>query len=231
VAVTLSLTPRWQAVYPGARVAVLALRGVDNGRPSPELLERAHQLEHELRARHSHRGRTDLRSLPGVRPYAEYYKGFGKTYHVLLQLESVVLQNRPISAPSPLVLAMLMAELAGGLLTAGHDREAVQGELAVDVADGSQSYTVLRGTHQPLKAGDMYLRDEIGVLSSILYGPDFRTRITDQTGAVVFTVYAPAGVSTPVLEAHLDTLEAHARLVSPQAEVETRGVFPGEQTA
>lgn len=68
----------------------------------------------------------------------------------------------------------------------------------------------------------MFIRDEDGILSSIVYGPDWRTRITPQTSSVIFTVYAPVGISRLELEAHLADLESTVRLFSPDAVVETR---------
>ena len=44
-----------------------------------------------------------------------------------------------------------------------------------------------------MQPGDMYIRDHVGVVSSVLYGPDDRTRIVPGTRRVVFCVYAPAG--------------------------------------
>ena len=49
------------------------------------------------------------------------------------------------------------------------------------VSKGTESYTLLRGDEQILKAGDMMISDGMGVVSSIVYGPDQRTQITDAT--------------------------------------------------
>jgi DNA/RNA-binding domain of Phe-tRNA-synthetase-like protein len=78
---------------------------------------------------------------------------------------------------------------------------------------------------QKLKPDDMLIRDEVGILSSIIYGPDLRTRITPETRAVIFTVYGPPGISADEVDRHLADLEANVRLFSPQAEVEARGVL------
>ena len=74
----------------------------------------------------------------------------------------------------------------------------------------------------------MFIRDEEGVLSSIVYGPDWRTRITSQTQSVVFTVYAPAGITAGEVEAHLTDLETTVRLFSPGAAVEIREVLAAD---
>jgi DNA/RNA-binding domain of Phe-tRNA-synthetase-like protein len=106
------------------------------------------------------------------------------------------------------------------LLTAGHDLDSIDGDLEVDVASGSERYTTLSGKDQILKAKDMFIHDGEGILSSILYGPDSRTPIRPATRRVVFTVYAPAGISEPRLEAHLGDLRRFVQTVEPEATVD-----------
>ena len=172
---------------------------------------RARDLEADLRSRFLEPDRSQIASLPCVRAYAVYYKRFGKTYHLILQLESVTHKNKAIAGSGALVQAMFMAEMKNLLLTAGHDLGAIQGSLTVDVAQGSEEYATLAGTPATLKPGDMCIRDEDGVISSIVYGPDQRTRITADTRAVLYAVYAVPGISLGDVERHLGDLEANVR--------------------
>ncbi|HLC05431.1 MAG TPA: phenylalanine--tRNA ligase beta subunit-related protein [Anaerolineales bacterium] len=211
---------RWKAAYPGASVGVLAMSGVANPERSPELEARKEALEVELRSRFASFDRHQLKVDPLLAPYTGYYKRFGKTYHVQHQLESVVFHGQSISSVAALVEAMFMAELKNFLLTAGHDLDSVRGEMGVDVATGAETYLRLTGQQRALKQGDMFIHDEVGVLSSIIYGPDHRTRITPTTKHVLFTVYAPAGISEEKVRDHLSNLEDFVLAVSPAAEVE-----------
>ncbi len=201
-------------------VGVLGMHGLENPDLDIALQGRAAQLEAQIQARFAGSDRTKLVATPTLSAYASYYKRFGKTYHVQLQLESVLFKGKPIVGPCVIVQAMFMAELKNQLLTAGHDLEAVQGGIVVDVSMGTERYTLLGGREQALKAGDMFIRDEESILSSILHGPDQRTRITTQTRAAIFTTYAPPGILEAVLQTHLSDLEANVRLFSPHAEVE-----------
>jgi DNA/RNA-binding domain of Phe-tRNA-synthetase-like protein len=210
---------RWKAIYPGAHIGILAMHGVANPESSPALAARAQALEAELRAAYAGFTRDQLRSLPLLAPYAAHYKRWDQTYHVQHQLESVALKGKPIARGSAIVEAMFMAELKNLLLTAVHDLDAVQGEVAVDAADGSESYLTLGGKEQGLKPGDMFIRDAAGILSSILYGPDQRTRTTPETTSVLFTVYAPEGIPGAKVPDHLADLEAFTRAISPAAAV------------
>src|SRR3972149_6956615 len=75
---------------------------------------------------------------------------------------------------------------------------------------------------------DMFIRDEVGVLSSIIYGPDHRTRIIPATARVLFTVYAPAGIPKQKVRDHLRDLKDFVLAVSPSAEVEHAEVVDAE---
>jgi len=203
------------------------MHGVVNPDQDGALTRRAADVQREIQSRYADANRSSLLAIPTLRSYSDYYRRFGKTYHVQLQLESILFKARPITGPSAIVHAMFIAELRNMLLTAGHDLDAVRGGLIVDVSVGDERYTLLNGVEQELKPDDMYIRDEVGILSSIIYGPDHRTRITPATRAVIFTVYAPAGISSDEVERHLADLEANVRLFSPQAEVEARALLGG----
>jgi DNA/RNA-binding domain of Phe-tRNA-synthetase-like protein len=223
------VSPRWRAAYPGALVGVLEMGAVANPETSPELDVRKQALEADLRSRFASLGRSELKSHPALAPYTTYYKRFDKTYHVQHQLESIVFKGKAIPRAAALVEAMFMAELQNALLTAGHDRDAIRGTPGLDVATGSETYMLLSGRLQTLKQGDMFIRDEEGVLSSILYGPDHRTRIKPATTRVLFTVYAPAGIADRKVREHLDTLRDLVLTVSPAAEIQDAGVIEAGQ--
>jgi DNA/RNA-binding domain of Phe-tRNA-synthetase-like protein len=136
-----------------------------------------------------------------------------------------VFKGKSIPSVAALVEAMFTAEIKNLLLTAGHDLDLVQLPLTLDVAHGDERYTLLRGQEQELKADDMFIRDEAGVISSIIYGPDQRTAINAQTRSVVFTVYAPDGVTEETVLNHLRDLQAHVLLIAPGAHTELLQVF------
>ena len=210
---------RWRSSFPGAHVGVLALRDVANPERDPALEARKAALVERLRVRFAGQDRRAIEALPAIQAYSAYLKPFKKSYHVQLQLESVALKGKPIPSVAALVECMFMAELEDQLLTAGHDLDVLKLPLRLDVSDGSESYTLMRDAPQLLKAGDMYIADGDGVVSSIVYGPDRRTRITPATRNVVFTVYAPAGIGAAAVRAHLDTIRGHVAAFAPQASV------------
>ncbi|OGK85888.1 MAG: hypothetical protein A2X52_22355 [Candidatus Rokubacteria bacterium GWC2_70_16] len=210
----------WRRVHPGARVGVLTLRDVQNPARHDLLDSRRDALEAALRARFGGWSRAELSELPTIRAYSAFYRGFGKSYHVLAQLESVALKGRPLARPTALVQAMFMAELESQLLTAGHDLDAIRPPLTIAAAGGEETYTRIDDQPQTLKRDDMCMADTQAVISSVLYGPDRRTRINPDTRGVMFVTYAPSGIAEDWVRRHLSVLREYVLIVSPGAEAE-----------
>lgn len=214
----INLSERWRERAAGARVGVLCVVNAPNLPDHPSLIAAGKELEQELRGLYGDRDRQSLRELPVYSAYDSFYRNFRKTYHVQLQLESVVLKGKSIQFPSALVGAMFLTELKTGLLTAGHDLAALELPLTADVAQGDESFEQLGGTSQILKTGDLFIRDDKGVISSVIYGPDHRTRIQPGTDQAVFTTYGPPGVSRMQVREELEILEGYLRLFAPGLE-------------
>jgi DNA/RNA-binding domain of Phe-tRNA-synthetase-like protein len=162
--------------------------------------------------------RKSLRETPVFAAYDAFYRPFKKSYHVQLQLESVVFKGKSIFSPSALVACMFMAELETGLLTAAHDLTTLALPLLADVAVGNETYQRLDGSEQLLKDGDMYIRDQEGILSSVIYGPDQRTQILPDTDQAVFTTYGPPGINKAQVQEQLEILESYIKIFAPAAE-------------
>jgi DNA/RNA-binding domain of Phe-tRNA-synthetase-like protein len=222
------VTPSWKTTYPEAHAGVLIMRDVSNPSSHPALEIKKTELEEHLRLQFSGQDRAAIASHPVLKAYAEYYRQFKKTYHIQLQLESIVLKGKSIPNVAALVESMFMAEMQDFLLTAGHDLDVLQLPLILDVANGTEQYTLLRGDEQTLKPGDMLIRDQNGVISSIIYGPDRRTQITPETRNVVFTVYAPPGIDGQIVRRHLLHIQENVMIFAPQAQVELLHVYRGK---
>jgi DNA/RNA-binding domain of Phe-tRNA-synthetase-like protein len=149
--------------------------------------------------------------------YKQYYKHFEKTYHVLLQVESIILKEYSLPNVSPLVDANFTAEVETFVLTAGHDASKLRGPVCIDVSREGDQMTQMNGALKAIRAGDMVMRDAGGISCSILYGQDNRSLITVDTSHVLYVAYAPAGVPTECVEAQLRKIEENIRLFSPQA--------------
>jgi DNA/RNA-binding domain of Phe-tRNA-synthetase-like protein len=218
--IKVSGTPRWSAAHPEAVIGLLEINGVDNTHTSPELNRRKRQVEARLRKDFTGFTRKDYLALPVMAAYDRYYNRFDKTYHVLLQVESIVLRGKSLPDVSPLVEANFSAEVETLVLTAGHDVEKLEEPVTIDVSVPGDKITQMNGETKPIRAGDMVMRDARGLACSILYGQDSRSPITRDTRHVLFVSYVPPGVPLDAIEAHLSLVEENVRLFSPAARVE-----------
>ena len=219
------VTSAWKSAFPEAHVGVLVMRDVLNSAHHPELEKHKIEIEEGIRSQFSGQDRATMSEHPILQAYNTYYHRFKKTYHVQLQLESIAWKGKSIPSMSALVQAMFMAEMKNMLLTAGYDLDTLHLPLTLDVSKGTESYTLLRGDEQVTKADDMMISDGTGVVSSIVYGPDKRTQITDATRNVVFTVYAPAGINEQSVIQHLQDIQEYIKLFAPQSQVELLKVY------
>lgn len=222
---TLSLTPAWVEAYPGSMIGLLAVAGAGDPPHTTALEARRSALERDLRDRFSGKSRSDILALPVIQAYRAYYRRFQKTYHVQLQLESVALKAKPIAGMPGLVEAAFLAELETQLLTAVHDLDRVEPPLTVDIARGEEVYTLLRGEDHACARGDMIMRDSHGVICSVIYGSDLRTKITRDTRDVLFATYVPPGIPASLVEHHQRVLEGNMRAFSPASRVLLNAVY------
>jgi DNA/RNA-binding domain of Phe-tRNA-synthetase-like protein len=215
-------TEEWRAAHPGAVIGLLELSGLRNTESSSKLNERKRALEAGLRERYKGFGRKEFLALPVIAAYERYYKRFGKTYHVQLQLESIVLKGKALPNVSPAVDANFMAEVETLILTAGHDVAKLRAPLAIDASREGEQMTQMNGTTKPIRAADMVMRDAGGISCSVIYGQDARSPISPQTTHVLYVAYAPAGVAPEVVESQLRGIEENLRLLSADMTVQQR---------
>ena len=69
------------------------------------------------------------------------------------------------------------------------------------------------------------MADNQGTISSVIYGPDRRTRITRDTKNPLFVVYAPPGVGEDQVIRHLQDINEYIELFSPEVYVDSFETF------
>ena len=223
--VQIEATDRWRETFPGGHVGVLLVGNVDNTASGAALDERKRAVESRLRHKYGDFSRADLLELPILQAYRDYYKQFDKTYHVQLQLESVVHKGKKLPAVSPLVDANFAAELETLVLTAGHDAGLLVDPVTIDGTRGGESFTQLTGRVSTLKPDDMMMSDGGGIVCTILYGQDRRTAISRSTRRALYVAYAPAGVPLGAVQQQLDAIRDNVRLFAPEVVTERMEIF------
>jgi DNA/RNA-binding domain of Phe-tRNA-synthetase-like protein len=218
----ISATDEWRTTHPGAAIGLLELSGVENNLTSLKLDEQKRETEARLRERYKGFTRQDFLSLPVMSAYEKYYKRFNKTYHVQLQVESIVLKGKSLPNVSPLVDSNFIAEVETLVLTAGHDVAKLSGSILMDVSREGDHITQMNGETKAIRAGDMIMKDANGICCSIIYGQDNQSPISSETSHVLYVAYAPVGVPAETVDAQLKKIEENIRLFSPNAIMEHR---------
>jgi DNA/RNA-binding domain of Phe-tRNA-synthetase-like protein len=182
----------------------------------------------EMQRKYGNLDRKKLKELYPIQAYTAYYKKFGCSYPVLAQLESVLRGKKKLYAGSALLQAMFLSELESMLLTAGHDLSKLQLPLQLKAAAGNETYQSISGNEVTAVGSDLMVCDGIGVISSIMRGPDLKSCITSSTADVLFTVYAPPGVEADYIEGNLKRLEGRIRSFASFSKTELLQVYSKE---
>ncbi len=218
--IQIDYTERLRSTLPGGLVGVMALADV-SGAPTAALDAKKREIETELRTKYAGFSRGDFLALETMQAYERYYKKFDKTYHVQLQLESVVLKGKNFPNVHPLVDAYFMAELQTLVLTAGHNLDTIEAPLRIDLTQEGDEIVQMNGTTKKVRPGDMMMADAEGIISTILYGQDQRTPIKEPTSRALYVAYAPPGVGEAVVRRQFELLTEYVRLTAPAAAVES----------
>lgn len=215
-------TDQWQRAFPGAIIGLLEVAGLDNRGRSAALEAHKRAIEERLRSRYAGFSRQDFLALPVMAAYRSYYKRFDMTYHVQLQLESLVLKGKSLPDVSPLVDANFAAELETLVLTAAHDVDRLFPPLLFDVSQEGDEMLQMSGVPRRLRPGDMLMRDAKGISCTILYGQDNRSPISPSTTRALYVAYAPPGVGQEHVSAQLDAIQRSISLFAPNCSAEQR---------
>jgi DNA/RNA-binding domain of Phe-tRNA-synthetase-like protein len=220
--ILISASDAWRTAHPGALIGLLEISGVENMPASPALNQHKRETETRLRQAFNSFTRQDFLALPILSAYERYYKRFSKTYHVLLQVESIVLKGKDLPEVLPLVDANFAAEVETFVLTAGHDVAKLCEPISMDIAREGDLMTLMNGTVKVSLVGDMIMRDAQGLCCSIIHGQDNISPISPGTNHVLYVAYSPPGVPVQAVEAQLQKIEEYVRLFSPLAVLEQR---------
>ena len=221
----IQVSQEWYMTFPGAHIGVLLMGNVDNSKGSDLLDQEKKRLETWLHQKFAGFSRNEFSNIEVISAYRNYYKRFKKSYHVQLQIESIVLKNMALPNVSPLVDANFMAEMDTLVLTAGHDADRLIHPVRIDVTKEDDAFVQMNGKTTQLKPGDMMMADNKGVVCTIIYGQDQRTPISHATRRALYVAYAPAGVAKEKVQEQLDLIRKYVILAAPEAIVEIKEIY------
>lgn len=174
-----------------------------------DIEERIETVRSTLISRYGGMERKELKQLDMLQPFVRYFKGFKKTYHLFLQLESFAHKHRPLPFITPLVSAYFLTELETGILASAHDLDKIVPGLSLVPAEGGEKLTLISGEERTAPADDALLKDAEGLLTCVIQGQDSRTVLSRKSLNAAYFVYGPPGITDDELGAALKLLENH----------------------
>ncbi len=193
--------------YSKALFGSLIVKNIPNRSGSELLDNKKRELELDIRQNPIEPSEDAL-----ISSYNLFFKQWGKTYPIEYQILTIQ-KGGKFPAVSVLVDSMFLAELKDRILTSGHDLDLIDGELLFDVSTGGEQYLKLNGKKQILKKDDIILRDNEGILASLLYGPAQRTVITNTTSNALYFAWCPFGLDQTLISVHLNQILDNLKLV------------------
>jgi DNA/RNA-binding domain of Phe-tRNA-synthetase-like protein len=138
-----------------------------------------------------------------MKAYDDFFAGNGFRSPLGFQLEQV--QRKGLPPGSPLVQALLLAEMSTGILMGAQDSAAIRGELVYDLAGAGETFQGMRVQVQ-CRQNEIVLRDAEGIIASLFQGPDYRTRLSKSSRNIVFFIFSVPGISASELQQGVDTV-------------------------
>jgi DNA/RNA-binding domain of Phe-tRNA-synthetase-like protein len=221
----LTISPEAKELFPDLKIGVLLISNIKNSYSNDKMANAKDALIETLKQQYGSLSRKELNATEVLKGYYSYYKNFTKTYHVLLQLESVVFKGKNIPLVSPIVQSMFMAELKNHFLTSVHDYSKIIGDLYLDRTSGNEIFTMFNGEQKQLKEDDLYIRDSKDLISNVLNGMDERTKVTADTQTALYTVYVPFTVKDEKVIEHLNDMVAYLKLNDESVTIEEISLY------
>jgi len=127
-------------------------------------------------------------------------------FHSPLTRQFEQTRKKGLPAGNAIVGALLLAEMSNGLLMGAQNLDSVKGDIIYDLANDGESFRGMRGEIK-CRTGELVLRDSEGIIASLLQGPDFRTRLLNETRNVIFFVFSVPGIDAGEVRHALDGLQ------------------------
>jgi DNA/RNA-binding domain of Phe-tRNA-synthetase-like protein len=223
--IDISFTEELKAIYPEASIGILLIKNIENKDNSNILDKIKTDSKRCLRYKYSSLSRGELVEIRTIKSYRKYYKKFKKTYHLLLQMESISRNGKSYPSVNPLVDSCFISEMNTFILTAGHDADKLESSILFDLSREAESFTQINGKEILLKPDDIIMRDNGKAVCSIIYGQDNISKMTPDTERALFVAYAPEGVKKEDIIKNLEYIRYFISKFSPDSETEIIKVF------
>jgi DNA/RNA-binding domain of Phe-tRNA-synthetase-like protein len=186
--------------FPDLKVSTMEVRNLENKKVDESLEKEKRKIEADIR-----NNAKDYLESETIKKYSLFFKKFEKKYPIEYQIKSIA-SGKSFPSQYTVVEAMFMAELKNMYLTAGHDLDLIKGSLSTKITKGNEEYVNISGKEMKLKPEDIVSEDGFDIISSVLFGLDRRTMITEKTKNFLFFAYYPYGEENTKIRNHFEDI-------------------------
>ncbi|MBD3203280.1 tryptophan--tRNA ligase [Candidatus Woesearchaeota archaeon] len=205
----IKITKRLLKKYPGAKFAGVKAKNIRNQKTNKELEAEKIKLEKKIKKKIK-----DPKDLEMIKKYNKnFFNKFDTTVPIEYQLESIKKGKKIPTVLTPVEL-MFMTELKHHCIIAAHDLDKIKGDLVFDICKGKENFKKLNKKPVELKKEDIVLRKDGKIITSHLYGPDYDTRVDENTKHVLYTFWFDFDVSDKKINDMIKTLKGYLELIS-----------------
>ena len=197
--------------FPGVRVGMLTVRGLDNSGEDPALRELLAAEQEQLRR---NLAGVTIVEHPQIAPWRDAYRRFGakpKKYRSSIEnLARRVLKGGELPSINPLVDLYTVVSLRHLVPVGGEDLDQIQGPMRLTYASADEPPALLLGEREPRAPhpGEVIYTDDVGALCRRWNWKEAdRTKLTPETRHAVLVIEALPPVGEPELTAALSDLE------------------------
>lgn len=206
------------SIYPNLKIGVLEIKNINDKCYDSALEKEKRKFECFIKDNY-----TDLENIKTIAKYSRFYKKFDKTYPIQFQIKSIA-TGKKLPTRSAVVESMFMAELKNMYLTACHNLDAIVGPIEIKTATGIEKYTNINEKDYQLIKEDIIAQDDIGIIASVLYGPDKRTMINLHEKNIIFISYFPYGEENNKIMNHFDDIIHYLKIFDAEFKVKNQNI-------
>jgi DNA/RNA-binding domain of Phe-tRNA-synthetase-like protein len=191
--VSFSKSDGYEQAYPGVHFGLTLIKGCQNFENPGGFDAHKRKLLRKMRRRETLKRITDR-----INDYNLFFAGFGFPCPLPGHLKRTI--NSGFPRYNLMVDAHFMAEMCAGILVAVTDYDRFEGALTLDVAEEGEDFVGMGQREMSTKDREIVLRDEQGIVCILCQGADEKTRVSENTGNVLFYGYGIPGVDAEFIK-------------------------------
>lgn len=203
----IQVTTRLLEKYPYAKFFAVLAHNFTNQKSNPHLEKEKEKIYKEIRKI------KDAKLIKRINEHKTFHEKFGRSYPIEFQVNSIR-EGKDIPTEFVLKDVLFINEMRHYCIISGHDVESLNGDLIFDLSMGTEHYIKINDKPQALKNGDIILKAQEKVITSLLYGPDSSTKITEKTKDCLYLFWFSSPISKAEFDKTITEFKESLRVIS-----------------